>query len=168
MSSPSQSHNKLDPAAASTLQAMDTPELEHIKKVWEAMKGNSPIYDFLLGDQHLTFLSASRGSFKAHLKLSAKHVNSRKTIHGGVTATLVDWAGGLAIATHGLEKTGASVDIHVNYISTAHVGDLIEIEGTANKVGRSMAFTSVKLTKLVDGELGPIIATASHTKYIRQ
>jgi acyl-coenzyme A thioesterase 13 len=166
MSSPSP--NNLDPAAASTLQAMDTPELEHIKKVWEGMRGNSPIYDFLLGDQHLTFISASRGSFKAHLKLSANHVNSRKTIHGGVTATLADWAGGLAIATHGLEKTGASVDIHVNYISTAYVGDLIEVEGTANKVGRSLAFTSVKLTKLDDGQLGPIIATASHTKYIRQ
>jgi acyl-coenzyme A thioesterase 13 len=162
------SHSNLDPAAASNLQAMDTPELEHIRKVWAGMRGNSPIYDFLLGDQDLTFISASRGSFKAHLKLSANHVNSRKTIHGGVTATLVDWAGGLAIATHGLEKTGASVDIHVNYISTAHVGDLIEVEGTANKVGRTMAFTSVKVTRFIDGELGPIIATASHTKYIRQ
>ena len=162
------SHSNLNPAAASNLQAMDTPELEHIRKVWAGMRGNSPIYDFLLGDQDLTFISASRGSFKAHLKLSANHVNSRKTIHGGVTATLVDWAGGLAIATHGLEKTGTSVDIHVNYISTAHVGDLIEVEGTANKVGRTMAFTSVKVTKFIDGELGPIIATASHTKYIRQ
>jgi acyl-coenzyme A thioesterase 13 len=162
------SHSNLDPAAASNLQAMDTPELEHIRKVWAGMRGNSPIYDFLLGDQDLTFISASRGSFKAHLKLSANHVNSRKTIHGGVTATLVDWAGGLAIATHGLEKTGASVDIHVNYISTAHVGDLIEVEGTANKVGRTMVFTSVKVTRFIDGELGPIIATASHTKYIRQ
>lgn len=162
------SHSNLNPAAASNLQAMDTPELEHIRKVWAGMRGNSPIYDFLLGDQDLTFISASRGSFKAHLKLSANHVNSRKTVHGGVTATLVDWAGGLAIATHGLEKTGSSVDIHVNYISTAHVGDLIEVEGTANKVGRTMAFTSVKVTKFIDGELGPIIATASHTKYIRQ
>jgi acyl-coenzyme A thioesterase 13 len=162
------SHIELDPAAALNLQAMDTSELEHIKNVWQRMRGNSPIYDFLLGDQDLTFISASRGSFRAHLKLSTNHVNSRKTIHGGVTATLVDWAGGLAIATHGLEKTGSSVDIHVNYISTAHVDDLIEIEGTANKVGRSIAFTTVKVTKFVDGELGPIVATASHTKYIRQ
>ena len=147
---------------------MDTPELEHIKNVWNGMRGNSPIYDFLLGNHDLTFISACKGSFKAHLKLGPEHVNSRKTIHGGVTATFVDWAGGLAIATHGLEKTGASVDIHVNYISTAHVDDIIEIEGIANKVGRSMAFTSVKITKIVDGEIGPIIATASHTKYIRQ
>ena len=132
------------------------------------MQGNSPIYDFLLGNQIVTFISASRGYFMAHLTLNANHVNSRKTIHGSVTATLVDWAGGLAIATHGLEKSGASVDIHITYISTAVVGDTIVIEGTANKVGRSMAFTSVKITKLVDGGPGPIIATASHTKYIRQ
>jgi len=147
---------------------MATSELEHIRKVWGAMQGNSPIYDFLLSKQDLTITSASKGSFKAHLTLSACHVNSRKTIHGAVSATLVDWAGGLAIATQGLERTGASVDIHVTYISTAQIGDTIEIEGTANKVGRSMAFTTVKITKLVDGEPGPIVVTASHTKYIRQ
>lgn len=83
---------------------MDSPELEHIKKIWNGMRGNSPIYDFLLGHHDLTFISAFKGSFKAHLKLGAEHVNSRKTIHGGVTATLVDLAGGLAIATYGLEK----------------------------------------------------------------
>lgn len=147
---------------------MPTSELEHILSVWESMQGNSPIYDFLLDNQALTFISASRGSFKAHLTLGTSHVNSEKTIHGSVTATLVDWAGGMAIATHGMEKTGASVDIHVAYISTAQVGDTVEIEGTTNKVGRSMAFTSVKITKLVDGVPGPIVATASHTKYIRQ
>jgi acyl-coenzyme A thioesterase 13 len=145
---------------------MDSSEFEHIQNVWTAMRGNSPIYDFLLGNQALTFISATQGSFKAHLTLAPIHVNSRKTLHGGVTATLVDWAGGLAIATHGLEKTGASVDIHVTYISTAHVGDTIEIEGTANRVGRSMAFTTVKITKL--GDTPVIVATASHTKYIRQ
>jgi acyl-coenzyme A thioesterase 13 len=92
------------------------------------MQGNSPIYDFLLNDQNLTFISASQGVFKACLTLGAEHINSRKTIHGGVTATLVDWAEGLAIATHGMAKTGATIDIHVTYISTARV-DTIEIEG---------------------------------------
>jgi acyl-coenzyme A thioesterase 13 len=147
---------------------MATEELAHITNVWKSMQGTSPIYDFLLSNQALTFVSASKGYFKAHLILGTRHVNSQKTTHGSVTATLVDWAGGLAIATHGMEKTGTSVDIHVTYVSTAQVGDTIEIEGTANKVGRSMAFTSVKITKLVNGEPGLIIATASHTKYIRQ
>jgi len=147
---------------------MASHELEHITGVWKRMQGNSPIYDFLFGSQDLNLISASRGTFKAHLVLAACHVNSRGTIHGAVSAAIVDWAGGLSIATHGLEKTGASVDIHVTYISTAQVGDTVEIEGTAIKVGRSMAFTNVTITKLVDGEAGPVVASASHTKFIRQ
>jgi acyl-coenzyme A thioesterase 13 len=95
-------------------------------------------------------------------------MNSKGGIHGAVSAALVDWSGGMAIATHGLEKTGASIDIHVTYIGTATVGDTIEIEATANKVGRNMAFTTIRIFKLVDGKPGPMVATASHTKYIQQ
>jgi acyl-coenzyme A thioesterase 13 len=132
------------------------------------MKANpdfAGIYAFLLADAKI--VSATKGSATARLTLSKKHVNSRGTIHGAVSATIVDWAGGISIATHGLEKTGASVDIHVSYIGTAKVGDTIEIEATANKVGRSMAFTTIRIYKLDDdGKLGPLVATASHTKYI--
>lgn len=155
------------------MSSSSSPELDHITAVWSRMQGNSPIYDFLFGSSQghtnsLTFLSATKGSFTVHLLLAPQHVNSRGTLHGSVSATIVDWAGGLAIATHGMEKTGASVDIHVTYQSTALVGDTVEIEGTATKVGRSMAFTSVTIKKMVDGKQGPLVASASHTKYIRQ
>ncbi|KAH7350913.1 HotDog domain-containing protein [Rhexocercosporidium sp. MPI-PUGE-AT-0058] len=143
-----------------------TMELEHIKGVWERMRGNSPIYDFLLSDVEL--ISATKGSITAHLTLGKNHVNSRGTIHGAVSAALADWSGGLVIATHGMEKTGASIDIHVTYIGTAQVGEMIEIEALANKVGRSVAFTTIRISKLVDGKPGPMVATASHTKYISQ
>ncbi|PSS27407.1 hypothetical protein M430DRAFT_130906 [Amorphotheca resinae ATCC 22711] len=145
--------------------ASSTP-LEHVRNVWEKMQGNSPIYDFLLSDAII--VSATKGTVKARLTLSKNHVNSRGTIHGAVSATITDWSGGLAIATHGLEKTGASIDIHVTYIGTAQVGDTIEIEATANKVGRSVAFTTIRIYKLVDGNPGSMVATASHTKYIRE
>lgn len=130
------------------------------------MKGNSPIYDFLLSDA--TIISATKGTVVANLVLEKNHVNSRGTIHGAVSATIVDWSGGLAIATHGLEKTGASIDIHVTYIGGAQIGDTIQVEATANKVGRSVAFTTIKIYKLVDGVPGPMVATASHTKYLSQ
>ena len=143
-----------------------SPELEHVRSVAERMKGNSPIYDFLLS--HATIVSAKKGTVVANLLLEKNHVNSRGTIHGAVSATIVDWSGGLAIATHGLEKTGASIDIHVTYIGGASIGDVIEIEAIANKVGRSVAFTTIRIYKLVDGAPGPMVATASHTKYISQ
>jgi acyl-coenzyme A thioesterase 13 len=142
-------------------------EVEHVRKVWDNMKANpdfAPIYSFLLQDADI--VSATKGIATARLTLSKNHVNSRGTIHGAVSATIVDWASGLAISSHGLEKTGASVDIHVTYIGTAQVGETIEIEATADKVGRNMAFTSIRIYKLVDGKPGPMIATASHTKFI--
>lgn len=143
-----------------------TSELTHIQGVWDRMKGNSPIYDFLMSSVEL--VSASKGLVIARLVLEKQHVNSRGTIHGAVSATIVDWSGGLAIATYGFEKTGASIDIHVTYCGGAVIGDTIEIEATANKVGRSIAFTTIKIHKLVDGKPGPMVATASHTKYIQQ
>lgn len=141
-------------------------ELDHVKAVWERMRGNSPIYDFLLSEVEI--ISATKGSVTAQLTLDKNQVNSRGTIHGAVSAALADWSGGLAIATYGLEKTGASIDIHVTYIGTALVGDTIQIEAIANKVGRSIAFTTIRIIKLVDGKPGPLVATASHTKYIAQ
>jgi acyl-coenzyme A thioesterase 13 len=120
----------------------------------------------LLSDVEI--ISARKGAVTARLALAKNHVNSRGTIHGAVSAALADWSGGLAIATHGLERTGASIDIHVNYIGTANIGETIQIEAIANKVGRSIAFTTLRIYKLVEGQQGPMIATASHTKYISQ
>lgn len=145
---------------------MESTELQHVQSVWENMKGKSPIYDFLLSSVEI--ISASKGIVTTRLLLEKNHVNSRGTIHGAVSAAIVDWSGGLAIATHGLEKTGASIDIHVTYIGGAQIGEMIEIEATANKVGRSVAFTTIRIYKVVDGQPGPMVVTASHTKYIQQ
>jgi acyl-coenzyme A thioesterase 13 len=140
-------------------------ELEHVRKFWQDMKGHSPIYDFLLADVNI--VSASKGTVTARLTLGNNHVNSRGTIHGAVSAALVDWSGGLAIASHGLEKSGASICINVTYVGTAQVNEIIEVEAVANKVGRSIAFTTIRISKLVDGKPGAMVATASHTKYIK-
>ncbi|TVY30499.1 putative esterase [Lachnellula hyalina] len=111
-----------------------TTELDHVKAVWQHMRSNSPIYNFLLSE--LEVVSATKGSVTSHLTLGPKQMNSSGTIHGAVSAAIVDMSGGLAICSHGLEKSGASIDIHVTYIGQAHVGETIAIESTANKVGR--------------------------------
>lgn len=140
-----------------------TTELVHVRGVWQHMLANSPIYNFLLSE--LVVVSATKGSVTSHLTLGPQQMNSSGTIHGAVSAAIVDMGGGLAIASHGFEKTGASIDIHITYIGQAHVGETIEIEATANKVGRAMGFTTIRICKLLDGKPGPLVATASHTKY---
>lgn len=71
----------------------------------------------------------------------------------------------MAIASTGLIKTGVSTDIHVSYVSSAKSGDLLTIEGTANKVGRNMAFTTVTIYK-GDAENRSVVAHGTHSKYI--
>ena len=60
-----------------------------------------------------------------------------------------------------------STDIHISYQSSAKDGDTIEIEGRADKVGGSLAFTRATIWKVVDDQPGPIVAIGSHTKFVR-
>lgn len=143
---------------------MDTTIFDHVQSYWNRIKPTSPVYSFFFSDIELLY--AEKGLMRARLRLGPNHINSKGSLHGSVSATLVDWAGGLAIATYGLEKTGLSTDIHVTYVSAAREGDTIEIEGRVSKVGRNMGFTTVTITKPgKDGE-NVVVATGTHSKYI--
>lgn len=95
-------------------------------------------------------------------------MNSKKSLHGAVIATIVDAFGGFAISTKDLrENTGVSIDIHVTYQSGAKVGEDIEIEGIAERVGGSLAFTRVNIYSVEDGVRGKIVASGTHTKFVK-
>lgn len=143
------------------------PELQHVQQIFDQQKPNSAIYNFLLSDAQIT--SATKGLVKARLQLAKNHVNSRGGLHGAVSATLIDWIGGMAIASYDLrDKTGVSTDIHVTYLSSAKEGDWIEVEGRANKVGGTLGFTTATVYKLDEqGQPGTMIATGSHSKYVK-
>lgn len=140
-------------------------ELLHVQKYWANMLKNSPIYDFLLSD--ISLVSASKGIVTARLNVQPRHLNSKGTLHGTVSACLTDWAGGLAIASHGRENTGFSTDIHTTFISTAKEGDVLEIEGRASKVGGTLAFTSVEIRKVGEDGASRVVSMGSHTKYVK-
>ncbi|KAK4106890.1 Thioesterase/thiol ester dehydrase-isomerase [Parathielavia hyrcaniae] len=152
----------------------DAATLAHITDYHSTRRDSSPIYAFLLGDAAnplVRFTSARKGVFTARLRLAPQHLNSSGSIHGGVSATLVDWAGGLAIAAWDLRaSTGVSVDISVSYLSGARLGDEVEVEGRVEKVGGSLAFTEVRVFK-VDagtGSRGAVVASGRHTKFVRE
>ncbi|KAL1835984.1 hypothetical protein VTJ49DRAFT_5741 [Mycothermus thermophilus] len=151
----------------------DAAILSHLENYFATRSVASPIYAYLLGtpsEPQIRFTSASKGVFTARLTLAAHHLNSGGGLHGSVSATIVDWAGGLAIATWDLRAgTGVSVDIHVEYLSSARLGDEVEIEGRVDRVGRSLAFTEVRIWK-VDGEgrRGGLVTVGRHTKYVKE
>ncbi|KAL8642735.1 MAG: hypothetical protein Q9228_000620 [Teloschistes exilis] len=140
------------------------PELQHVRNYWATMKPNSPIYSFLLGD--IEIMSATKGRIQAQFRVRKVHVNSKGMLHGVTSLCVMDWAGGLAIASTGRENSGVSTDIHTSYVSTAKEGDLIEVDAKANKVGSTMAFTIIEIRHAGDG--GKVVAHGTHTKYIKQ
>lgn len=146
------------------METKASSELQHVRDYWATMKPNSPIYSFLLSD--IEILSATKGTIKARLKVRDVHVNSKGTLHGVTSSCVMDWAGGLAIASTGLNNSGVSTDIHTSYVSTAKLGDLIEVDAKANKVGSTMAFTTIEIRHAGDG--GKVVAHGTHTKYIKQ
>ncbi|KAF2083252.1 Thioesterase/thiol ester dehydrase-isomerase [Saccharata proteae CBS 121410] len=151
----------------STPLPTDAQILSHITTLWASIQTRSPIYRILLSP--ITIVSASKGVVLARLPLSDIHVNSKGGLHGSVSATLIDWAGSLAISAWDLrEKNGVSVDIHVSYVSSAKAGESLEVEGRVDRVGGTLGFTSVGIWKVDEsGERGELVAKGSHTKYVK-
>ena len=141
-------------------------EQTHIEKLVETKLPNSPIYAFLLSQVQIK--TASKGHVVARLPLTKNHMNSAGSLHGAVSATICDWMGGMAISSFDLrDKSGVSVDIHVTYQSGAKLGEELEIEGTTERVGSSLAFTRIAIYKVEGGERGKVVATGTHTKYVK-
>jgi len=132
--------------------------------------GNSPLYRFLLTD--IILVTASPGRVVVQLPLGNVHFNSKGGLHGSVSATLVDFIGGVSIASYDeRSNTGVSTDMHISYVDSARAGDTIEIEGIAVKVGGTLAYTTATIRKVEEGKEegeGAVIAIGSHTKFVKQ
>jgi acyl-coenzyme A thioesterase 13 len=152
---------------APPLSPSDPATEAHVHHLFATHIPRSPIYAFLLAPAPAVH-HASPGRVVVRLVLRAAHLNGSGSVHGGALATLVDWAGGLAIASHDArERTGVSVDIHVAYLAGAREGDTLEIDARADRVGGSVAFSSVDVYRLDAGGARVPVAMGRHTKFVR-
>ncbi|XP_011083209.1 acyl-coenzyme A thioesterase 13 [Sesamum indicum] len=104
-----------------------------------------------------------RGLVVCSFTVPPRLLNTGNTLHGGATAALVDIVGSAVIFTMGAPTTGVSVEINVSYLSGADVGEEIEIESKALRVGKALAVVSVDFRSKKTGKL---IAQGRHTKYL--
>ncbi|KAI7744839.1 hypothetical protein M8C21_014581 [Ambrosia artemisiifolia] len=87
-----------------------------------------------------------------------------KSLHGGAIAALVDVVGGTAFPTINNDiNTGVSMEINVTYLDAACVGDEIEIETKALRVGKVVAVASVEIRNKKSRK---VVAQGRHTKYL--
>ncbi|KAF7245106.1 Acyl-coenzyme A thioesterase 13 [Varanus komodoensis] len=121
----------------------------------------SPGFDRVLNK--MTLVSASPGKVVCEMKVEEEHTNRGGTLHGGLTATLVDVVSTVALMHTERQAPGVSVDMNITYMSAAKIGEEILITAEILKQGRSMAFASVDLTNKATGKL---IAQGRHTKHV--
>jgi len=103
------------------------------------------------------------GACTAELKVDQDHVNLYKFLHGGYIMTLVD-----LITTYALMSKpchpGVSVDLSVNFLNGAKLGDDVVIQANLSKVGKYLAFIDCTLKHKKDDL---VIAKGTHLKYIK-
>lgn len=98
-----------------------------------------PSYFQTLGDLHARELPD--GLLVLGLRLLPQHCNRLGIPHGGMLATLVD--GALGINLHRARRhspTMVTVNLNLDYLASAHVGEWLEAHVTPRRLGRQLAF----------------------------
>ncbi|MDR1387901.1 MAG: PaaI family thioesterase [Propionibacteriaceae bacterium] len=87
----------------------------------------------------------------AVLEITAEHLNPNGGVHGGVIATLVDTAMGVA-ARHRLGdgRHVVTVSLTINFLNPAVVGDVLLITPTVSRVGSRLIFTGAEVVRSSD------------------
>ncbi|XP_060630894.1 acyl-coenzyme A thioesterase 13 [Anolis sagrei] len=139
---------------------MNRLTLQSLREVIKAVTETSG-FDRVLNK--MTVLSADSGKVVCEMEVAKEHTNRGETLHGGLTATLVDVVSTAALLHSERGAPGVSVDMNITYVSAAKIGDEILITAEILKQGKRLAFTTVDLTNKATGKL---IAQGRHTKYL--
>jgi len=103
------------------------------------------------------------GRAQVEVEVTAAHLNLRGDMHGGAIATLIDWAGTIAIVTGDREhRAGVTTDLSISYLRGAPPGARLRAEATLLKAGGAIAFVDVTVYR----EDAAIVARGRMTKYL--
>lgn len=107
----------------------------------------------------IELVSLDEGSGVLRLALRDHHLNPGGIAHGGIIASMVDAAIGLALRTRlGMTATHVTVQLNISYIKAVRAG-VITAEGTALKSGKRVGYGEATLRD----EQGQILARANAT-----
>lgn len=101
----------------------------------------------------IELVSLDDGASELALVLDEHHLNPGGIAHGGIVATLLDAAIGLALRTRlGMDATHVTVQLHVNYLRPADVGRVVA-RGTAVHSGSRVGYGEATLLDAADRTL---------------
>ncbi|KAG2467183.1 acyl-coenzyme A thioesterase 13 [Polypterus senegalus] len=139
---------------------MGSMTLNSLKSIIRAMT-DSPGFDRVLSKVNL--VTASPGKVVCEMKVEEEHTNRAGTMHGGLTATLVDVISTAALMYTERGAPGVSVDMNITYMNAAKLGDDVLITAQVLKQGKTLAYAVVDVTNKATGKP---IAQGRHTKFL--
>ncbi|EDW68969.2 acyl-coenzyme A thioesterase 13 [Drosophila virilis] len=133
--------------------------VEMVKKVAEFIsKGAS----FDRVTQMVKITNGGEGRCVGEFIVAAEHLNRLGSLHGGLTATILDNITTYALMSKG-SHPGVTSSLSVSYLAAAKPGDVIEVDAKTLHAGRKMAYIECVLRNKADGK---IIAKGGQTKFV--
>jgi acyl-coenzyme A thioesterase 13 len=83
-------------------------------------------------------LAAAEGSLTFQYTIRKEMTNPFGTLHGGVTAAMIDDAIGATLISYGEPNFYVSINLAVDYISSAREGDLVIAQTSVTKKGKQV------------------------------
>ncbi|KAM9230216.1 acyl-coenzyme A thioesterase 13-like [Dugong dugon] len=113
--------------------------------------------------EKVALVSHAPGRMVCEMKVEEEHANVMGTLHGGLTASIVDNIPTLALLCTERGVPRVSVDLNITYRSPAKIGEDVVITVYVLRQGKTLAFASVDLTNKATGKL---IAQGRHIKHL--
>ncbi|KAF2356157.1 Phenylacetic acid degradation-related domain [Trinorchestia longiramus] len=132
--------------------------LKSALEVWMKMRLEKGGFDKILSKVRI--ISAKEGHVEAAMKVEQEHCNQEGTLHGGMSAYLVDIMSTMTCYSY---NTGATVELNASYLAPAKLGSEITITAKTLKQGRCFTFFVVDIC---DSNTGKLLVTGRHTKYL--
>ena len=98
----------------------------------ELTNSPSPLGSWLKG----TIRKVEHGSLTIEFKVREDMTNTARILHGGATAAIMDDTMGMTVASLGHESFFATVNLSIDYLSSANIGDIITATTKINREGR--------------------------------
>jgi uncharacterized protein (TIGR00369 family) len=104
-----------------------------------------------------TLVEIESGYLKVSYTVTAQMCNPAKILHGGVASLMLDDVIGMGNFVAGSEYLMTSINLHVDFLSAAQIGEKIEVSAKLVRSGANLNHWDAVITK----ESGKIIAKAS-------
>ena len=107
----------------------------------ENAKSPSPVFLWLKG----IYREIDSGSAVVDYKIREDMCNPIGMIHGGTLAMIADETIGIAVVSLGLKEHFVTVDLNLNYLSGAKLGEIITAKSKVIRQGRKIIFTECEI-----------------------